>query len=93
MQAGQGLRCISHARPVRQSGDWGCPQRGALRLQCICPRSWVVQENPDPSSAESSEGDTFVGSVFDLAEANRLRPTWHSSDLQKSKGESEPPPP
>ena len=38
------------------------------------------------------QGDTFVGSVFDLVEANRLRPTWHSSDLQKSKEESEPPP-
>ena len=39
------------------------------------------------------QGDTFVGSVVDLAEFNRLPPTWHSSDLQKSKGESEPLPP
>ena len=52
----------------------------------------MVQENPIPVSIVI-QGDTFVGSAFDLAEANRLRPTWRSSDLQKSKGESEPPPP
>ena len=27
------------------------------------------------------QGDTSVGSVFDLAETNRLRPIWRSSDL------------
>ena len=39
------------------------------------------------------QGDTSIGSIFDLAEANHLHPTWRSSNLQKSKGESEPPPP
>ena len=27
------------------------------------------------------QGDTSVGSVFDLVDANRLRPTWRLSDL------------
>ena len=58
---------------------WQC-DRGAFALIAGWHRS-----NPIPGR-RVIRGGTSVGSAVDLVEANRLRPMWRLSDLQRAKG-------